>query len=192
MFFPTPADFRAWLEKNHDKEPELLVGFHKKDSGKPSITWPESVDQALCFGWIDGVRRSLGEQSYTIRFTPRKAVSTWSAINIGRVKELTAAGLMHSRGEAAFAARLAHKSAIYSYEQRNAAQFDLDAARRFRNHKKAWEFFAQQPPGYRQLCTYWVMSGKREETRVRRLERLIADSASGKRIRELARPERQT
>lgn len=166
------------------------MGFHKKDSGKASITWPESVDQALCFGWIDGVRRSLDEHSYTIRFTPRKPGSTWSAINIGRVKELTAAGLMHSAGTSAFAARVVHKSAIYSYEQRNAAQFNPDAERRFRNNKKAWEYFAQQPPGYRHLCTYWVMSAKREETRLRRLERLIADSASGKRIRELARPER--
>lgn len=122
-FFPTPSDFRAWFEAHHDKFQELLVGFHKKSSGKPSITWPESVDVALCFGWIDGVRRSLDETSYTIRFTPRRATSTWSAINIKRVRELTKNGLVHSAGHKAFAARSAKKSAIYSYEQPRSAQF---------------------------------------------------------------------
>ena len=188
LFFPTPADFRAWLEENHASKQELLVGFYKKDSGKPSITWPESVDQALCFGWIDGVRRSLDGASYTIRFTPRKAASTWSAINMRRVGELSAAGLMRTAGLKAYEARLPHKSAIYSYEQRAEARFDDDAERRFQSNQKAWEFFQKQPPGYRRLCTFWVMSAKQEETRARRLHRLIADSRQGKRIRELARP----
>jgi uncharacterized protein YdeI (YjbR/CyaY-like superfamily) len=191
LFFPSPADFRAWLEKNHDQQQVLLVGFYKKGSGKPSITWHESVDQALCFGWIDGVRRSRDEFSYTIRFTPRKPGSTWSAINIGRVRELTEAGLMRPAGVEAFEARLAHKSAIYSYEQRNSAQFDAAGERRFRADKKAWEFFQQQPPGYRQLCTFWAMSAKQEETRRRRLDTLIADSERGERIKELARPGRK-
>jgi uncharacterized protein YdeI (YjbR/CyaY-like superfamily) len=188
LFFPTPADFRVWLEAHHATATELLVGFHKKDSGKPSITWPESVEQALCFGWIDGVRRSLDNAGYTIRFTPRKPTSTWSAINIAKVKELTAAGLMHAAGLKAFEARSDEKSAIYSYEQRHAAQFDPALERRFRANAKAWDFFEQQPPGYRKLSTYWVMSAKQEQTRARRLGRLIADSAQGNRIRELARP----
>jgi uncharacterized protein YdeI (YjbR/CyaY-like superfamily) len=186
-YFATPNEFRGWLEQNHGAAKELLVGFHKKDSGNPSITWPESVDQALCFGWIDGVRRSLGEESYAIRFTPRKQGSTWSAVNIARVKELTAAGLMRPAGVKAFEARQAHKSAIYSYEQRHAAQFDAAAERQFRANKKAWAFFQQQPPGYRRLCTYFVTSAKQEETRTRRLARLIADSEQGKRIKELSR-----
>lgn len=187
-FFSTPREFREWLEKNHGTVKELLVGFHKKDSGKPSITWPESVDQALCFGWIDGVRRSLGDTSYTIRFTPRKSGSTWSAINIARVKELTAGGLMHAAGVKAFEARQANKSAIYSYEQRQTAQFDAAFERQFRANQKAWDFFQQQPPGYRHLCTFFVMSAKQEETRGRRLARLIEDSGKGQRIKELSRP----
>ena len=187
-FFPTPADFRAWLEQYHAAAAELLVGFHKKDSGSPSITWPESVDQALCFGWIDGVRRSLGDSSYCIRFTPRKPGSNWSAINIAKVNELKTAGLMHPAGLKAFEARSDHKSAIYSYEQRHTAQFDAGLERQFRANIKAWDFFQQQPPGYRKLCTYWVMSAKQEQTRARRLDRLMADSSDGKRIRELSRP----
>ena len=190
LYFPKPADFRAWLEKNHATEAELAVGFYKKDSGKPSITWPESVDQALCFGWIDGVRRSLGDTAYMIRFTPRKPGSTWSAVNIGRVQELTAAGLMHPAGLEAFQRRSQEKSAVYSYEQRHAAAFDAAGERRFRAKRKAWDFFQKQPPGYRRLATHWVMSAKREETRAARLGRLISDSAEGKRILELARPER--
>jgi len=182
LFFPTAAEFRAWLDENHASRQQLLVGFHKKDSGKPSITWPESVDQALCFGWIDGVRRSLGARSYTIRFTPRRPGSTWSAINIRRIKELTAAGLMHPAGVRAFEARREDRSAIYSYEQRHTAQFDASAEHRFRANEKAWEFFHQQPPGYRRLCTFYVMSAKQEQTRARRLMRLIADSERGKRI----------
>src|SRR5580704_5936164 len=140
-FFPTPADFRTWLEAHHDKLREQLVGFHKKSSGKPSITWPESVEVALCFGWIDGVRKSLNETSYTIRFTPRRPTSTWSAININFVQELTKKGLMHPAGLKAFAARNAKKSGIYAYEQRKTARFTRAQAKQFRANKAAWEFF---------------------------------------------------
>src|SRR6266566_814432 len=140
-FFPTPSDFRAWFEAHYDKFQELFVGFHKKDSGKPSITWPESVDVALCFGWIDGVRRNLNETSYMIRFTPRRPTSTWSSINIKRIRELTKMGLMHPAGLKAFAARSAKKSGIYAYEQRKSAQFTRELAKRFHANKTAWEFF---------------------------------------------------
>ena len=172
-FFHTPGDFRAWFEAHHDKFRELLVGFHKKDSGKPSITWPESVQVALCFGWIDGVRRSIDETSYMIRFTPRKPTSTWSAINIKFVQELTKKGLMHPAGLKAFAARDEKKSAIYSYEQRNSARFTREQAKQFRGNKAAWEFFRSQAPWYQRVTTFWVISAKREETKLKRLSLLI-------------------
>lgn len=182
-FFETPADFRAWLEANHDKVRELLVGFHKKGSGRPSITWPESVDQALCFGWIDGVRRRIDEDSYSIRFTPRKKNSTWSAVNIGRVAELTKLGLMRPAGLRAFQLRREDRSAIYAYE--NDPRI-LDAAfeKRFRSNRKAWKFFNEQPPSYRRVAIHWVMSAKKEETRARRLSTLIDDSAKHERLAE--------
>jgi uncharacterized protein YdeI (YjbR/CyaY-like superfamily) len=172
-FFPTPADFRTWLEAHHDKLREQLVGFHKKSSGKPSITWPESVEVALCFGWIDGVRKSLDETSYTIRFTPRKPTSTWSSININLVRKLTKQGLMRPVGLKAFAARTAKKSAIYSYEQRSSAQFTREQAKQFRANKPAWEFFRSQAPWYQRVTTYWVISAKREDTKLKRLSELI-------------------
>jgi uncharacterized protein YdeI (YjbR/CyaY-like superfamily) len=172
-FFPTPADFHAWFEAHHDKFSEQLVGFHKKDSGKPSITWPESVEVALCFGWIDGVRKSLDETSYTIRFTPRKPTSNWSAININLVRKLTKQGLMHPAGLKAFAARDEKKSAIYSYEQRKSARFTREQEKQFRANKVAWEFFRSQAPWYQRVTTYWVISAKREETKLKRLSVLI-------------------
>ena len=175
-FFPTPADFRAWLEAHHDKFRELLVGFYKKDSGKPSITWPESVAVALCFGWIDGVRKSIDETSYTIRFTPRKPTSTWSSINISLVRDLTKKGLIHPAGLKAFAARSAKKSGIYAYEQRKSAQFTREQAKQFRANKAAWEFFCSQAPWYQRVCTYWVISAKKEETRLKRFSLLIEHS----------------
>jgi uncharacterized protein YdeI (YjbR/CyaY-like superfamily) len=181
-FFPTPADFRAWFEVNHDKCRELLVGFYKKDSGRPSITWPESVRVALCFGWIDGIRKSLDETSYTIRFTPRKPTSTWSSINIKLVQELTKKGLMHPAGLKAFAARDKKKSALYSYEQRKSAQFTRQQAKQFRGSKTAWEFFRSQAPWYQKVCTYWVVSAKREETKLKRLSELIRHSQNQRRI----------
>jgi uncharacterized protein YdeI (YjbR/CyaY-like superfamily) len=182
-FFATPADFRRWLEKNHDKATELLVGFHKKGSGKPSITWPESVDEALCFGWIDGVRRSIDEESYSIRFTPRRVRSVWSNVNTKRVAELTKRGRMHPSGLAAFEARDPTRSGIYSFEQREKNK-KLGAAyeARLKANTKAWAFFQAQPPGYRRLASLWVMSAKKEETKLRRLATLIADSAAGRRI----------
>jgi uncharacterized protein YdeI (YjbR/CyaY-like superfamily) len=184
-FFPTPADFRAWLEAHHDKLREHLVGFHKIASGKPSITWPESVEVALCFGWIDGIRKSLDETSYTIRFTPRKPTSTWSAININLVRKLTEQGLMHPAGLKAFAARNEKKSAIYAYEQRKTARFTRDQEEQFRANKPAWEFFCSQAPWYQRVCTYWVITAKREETKLKRLSELIGHSQHQRRIPRL-------
>jgi uncharacterized protein YdeI (YjbR/CyaY-like superfamily) len=174
-FFPTPADFRAWLEAHHDKCRELFVGFHKKDSGKSSITWPESVQVALCFGWIDGVRKSLGETSYMIRFTPRKPISNWSKINISLVRKLTKQGLMHTAGLKAFAARNEQKS-IYSYEQRKNARFTREQEKQFRASKGAWDFFCSQAPWYQRVTTFWVISAKRDETKLKRLSELIKHS----------------
>ena len=186
-FFPAPAGFRAWLEENHERAPELWVGFHKKATGKPSITWPEAVGEALCFGWIDGIRRSLGDESYMIRFTPRKPRSTWSAVNIARAKELVAEGRMRPAGLAAFEARSDDRSAIYSYEQRHAAKLAPDEEREFRANERAWTFFEAQPPSYRKTALWWVVSAKREETRTRRLRTLIEDSANGRKLRHLSR-----
>lgn len=181
-FFATPEDFRAWLAKNHARETELLVGFYKKGSGKPSITWPESVDEALCVGWIDGVRRSLGEEAYTIRFTPRKAKSTWSAVNIKRAGELIEAGRMTPAGLKAFEAREESNSRIYAYENRHKAVLDPALEERFRANEEAWEFFQAQPPGYRHLMIFRVMSAKQEATRLRRLDQLIATSGDRQRM----------
>jgi uncharacterized protein YdeI (YjbR/CyaY-like superfamily) len=184
-FFVTPDEFRAWLQEHHQAESELLVGFYKKGSGRPSITWPESVDQALCFGWIDGVRRRIDDASYSIRFTPRKARSTWSAINAKRVGELTDSGLMRPAGVAAFERRSDEKTAIYAYEQRKHATLDREQERRFKTDEQAWAWFQAQPPSYRRTATYWVVSAKKEETRQRRLERLIEDSAAARPIPSL-------
>jgi uncharacterized protein YdeI (YjbR/CyaY-like superfamily) len=180
-FFASPAHFRRWLQKHHATAKELLVGFHKKDSGTPSITWPESVDEALCFGWIDGVRKRLDETRYTIRFSPRRARSNWSLINVRRVRELIAQKRMAPAGLAAFAAREAKKTGLYSYENRP-AELDEAFAKVFRRNKAAWAFFQAQPPGYRKLANWYVASAKKEETQKKRLARLIADSAAGKRI----------
>jgi uncharacterized protein YdeI (YjbR/CyaY-like superfamily) len=187
-FFATPADFRAWLEANHDTAAALLVGFYKKSTGRPSMTWAESVDQALCFGWIDGIRRSLGDEAYTIRFTPRRTRSTWSAVNIRRVAELTRLGLMHPAGLKAFEARTEDNSGVYSYEQRDQARFTDEHEAQFRANAEAWTFFEARPRSYRQAAIRWVESAKREETRERRLSTLIADSASGRTIGPLTRP----
>ena len=182
-FFATPPDFRKWLEQNHDTARELLVGFYKKGSGKPSITWPESVDEALCFGWIDGVRRSIDDESYSIRFSPRRARSIWSNVNTKRVAELTEKGRMHPAGIAAFNARDPKRSGIYSFEQREKDQ-RLGAAykAKLKANKKAWAFFQSQASYYQRMMSLWVMSAKKEETRLRRLATLIEDSAAGRRI----------
>jgi uncharacterized protein YdeI (YjbR/CyaY-like superfamily) len=187
-FFATPEEFRAWLAEHHETERELLVGFHKKGSGRPSITWPESVDQALCFGWIDGVRRRIDDDSYTIRFTPRKARSTWSAVNVKRMKELVEAELVAPAGVAAFERRADDRTAIYSYEQRKAAQLEPEQEQRFKADERAWAFFEAQPPSYRRAATHWVTSAKREETRERRLTQLIEHSSAGRSVPPLTRP----
>ena len=178
-FFATPADFRAWLERHHEGHSELIVGFHKRGSGRPSITWPEAVDQALCFGWIDGVRRRIDDTSYSIRFTPRKARSTWSAVNIKRMNELVDEGRVAPAGLAAFQRRTDDRSAIYSYEQRKAAKLDLDQERRLRADERARAYFEAQPPSYRRAAIHWVTSAKKPETRERRLAQLIECSAAG-------------
>jgi uncharacterized protein YdeI (YjbR/CyaY-like superfamily) len=178
-FFATPADFRAWLERHHESHSELIVGFHKRGSGRPSITWPEAVDQALCFGWIDGVRRRIDDASYSIRFTPRKARSTWSAVNIKRMKELVDEGLVAPAGMAAFERRADDRSAIYSYEQRKAAELEPDQERRLRADERAFAFFEAQPPSYRRAAIHWVTTAKKPETRERRLAQLIECSAAG-------------
>jgi len=189
-FFRSPAELRRWLERNHSKVPELWVGFHKKGSGRASITWPESVDEALCFGWIDGVRYRIDEISYRIRFTPRKPKSVWSNLNVKRVAVLKKLGRMTPAGLAAFAKADPKKSGIYAYERRNAT---LGAAheKRFKANKKAWTFFEAQAPWYRRTTTYWVVSAKREETRLRRLATLIAGSEAGRRLGLVTSPGRR-
>jgi len=188
IFFAGPSAFRAWLEEHHERARELWVGFYKKGSGQPSITWPEAVDEVLCFGWIDGVRKGIDDVSYTIRFTPRKPRSIWSAVNVKRAEELTRLGLMRPAGLRAFEARAAERSGIYAYEQRNAAELGEEYERRFRANKEAWDFFQAQAASYRRTAIWWVISAKREETRLKRLAALINDSASGRTIRPLTRP----
>jgi uncharacterized protein YdeI (YjbR/CyaY-like superfamily) len=190
-FFRAQKDWRRWLEKNHDAQEELWVGFYKTSTKKPSITWKESVDEALCFGWIDGIRKSIDESSYQIRFTPRKAGSNWSAINIARVKELEKLGLMHEAGLATFAKRKDDRTAIYSYEQRKNPKLDPAHAKRLRANAKAWAFFSAQPAWYQRGAAWWIVSAKKEETKLRRLAQLIADSAAGRTIPPLTRPGKQ-
>ena len=187
IFFPTPADFREWLEENHDQAQELWVGYYKKSSGQPSITWPESVDEALCFGWIDGLRKSVDDVSYKIRFTPRKSTSNWSKVNIERVQELTRLGKMTPAGLKAFKDRREAKSGIYAYEQRDAAALRETEEQQFRAHPQAWDFFQSQPASYRKAAVWWVVSAKKEETRQSRLSRLIEDSTHGRTIPPLTR-----
>lgn len=187
-FFPTPADWRKWLAANHDKESELLVGYYKKDTGKPSITWPESVDQALCFGWIDGIRKSIDEESYTIRFTPRKASSIWSAYNTKRFGELSEQGLVHPAGQAAFDKRKPEKSGIYSFEQGDKIELDEVYLKQLKANAKAYEFFEAQAPSYQRTVRHWIMSAKRPETQQKRLETLIEDSANERRIKQFVSP----
>jgi len=187
VFFATAEEYRSWLEDHHGNSAELWVGFYKITSRKPSITWPEAVDEALCFGWIDGQRRGIDRISYSIRFTPRKPGGIWSSVNVKRVKELTARGLMRPAGLQAFEARNPGKSGIYSYDQRKAAELDPAAERQFRANKKAWEFFQKQPPSYRKAAIWWVVSAKRAETRVKRLSELIRDSEQNRTVRPLTR-----
>lgn len=180
-FFKTPSDLRKWFDHHHATEQELWVGYYKRDSGKPSITWPQSVDEALCFGWIDGIRKSIDDLSYKIRFTPRKPRSTWSAVNIKRVGELSEQGLMQSTGLKAFQAREENRSGIYSYEQRSPELPD-QYGKQLKKNLAAWKFFHAQPPSYRKAANWWVVSAKKEETRLKRLDNLIQHSALGQRI----------
>jgi len=182
IFFAAPSEFRSWLEKHHAEVQELWVGLHKRGTGKPSLTWPESVDCALCFGWIDGIRKSLGETSYMIRFTPRKPASTWSSINVKRVAALEKLGLMQPSGRKAFQERKDSKSGIYSYEQRKTATLSAAQEKQFRSKKTAWQYFQSQPPWYRRTTAFWVASAKKEETRQRRFAALIESSARQRRI----------
>ena len=178
IFFASQSDFRKWLQKNHKKESEVLVGFYKVGSGKPSMTWSQSVDEALCFGWIDGVRKSIDNDSYQIRFTPRKPGSNWSAVNIKKIEELTKKGLMQPAGHAAFEKRIESKSGIYSFEKEE-TELTPDFKKQFKANKKAWEYFQTLAPSYRKISTHWVMSAKQESTRKKRLNQLITDSKVG-------------
>ena len=179
IFFEKPSDFRKWLKKNFDKQPELFVGFYKKASGKPSLTWPQSVDEALCFGWIDGVRKSIDEERYFIRFTPRKSKSTWSAINIKKIEELRTKGLIQPAGLAAFEQREEINSKIYSYEK-EPVKLDPEFEKMFKANKTAWKFFKSQGAYYQKRGIHWVMGAKQEATRKSRVEKLINVSEAGK------------
>jgi uncharacterized protein YdeI (YjbR/CyaY-like superfamily) len=181
-FFKSPAAFRAWLEKRHATTRELWVGFYRKSAGKTGIAYLEAVDEALCFGWIDGVKKRLDEERYVHRFTPRKPDSTWSVVNTKRAKALIALGRMAPAGHHVFKRRDRGKTGRYSYERAHSV-FDAPIETAFRANAKAWTFFRAQPPGYQKLLTYWVMSAKQDETRRRRLARLVTLSAAGKRVR---------
>lgn len=183
IYFASPAEFRAWLHENHDTATEQQVGYYKKGTGKPSMTWAESVDQALCYGWIDGIRRSVDEERYKIRFTPRKARSTWSNVNINRVNELTAHGLMQPAGLKAFEQRAGERSGIYAFEQpEDAAKLSEAEDALFHANEAAWTFFEGQAPHYQHSARWWVVSAKKAETRQKRMAQLIDDSANGQRI----------
>lgn len=177
-FFSKQSDFRKWLEKHHDKATELLVGFYKTGSGKPSMSWGQSVDEALCFGWIDGVRRSIDDESYSIRFTPRKPSSIWSTVNINKVNELERLGQMHPAGVAAFNQRKESKSGIYAHEQ-SEVSFSAELESMFKTNKKAWKFFQSLAPSYKKTSANWVMGAKQAVTRLKRLHALMADSEAG-------------
>ncbi len=185
-YFTSAAKFRDWLVKRHATTTELLVGFYKKSSGKLSISYQQALDEALCFGWIDGIRKTVDESRYTIRFTPRKPRSNWSNVNVKRVNELIAEGRMTPAGLAAFEARKAEKSGVYSYENRP-RRLSTDYEQQFRANKKAWEFFQSQAPFYQRTACAWVMTAKKEETRLRRLATLIEDSAQESRLGVMGR-----
>lgn len=186
IFFESAEELRAWFEANHETATELFVGYHRVGTGHRSLTWSESVDEALCFGWIDGVRHKIDDTRYTNRFTPRKPTSNWSAVNVAKVAELTKQGRMRPAGISAFERRRPDPTGTYSYEMAKAA-FEPAMETAFRKKKRAWAFFEAQPPGYRRLATYWVMSAKRPETRTKRLETLMADSAAGRRLAQFSR-----
>jgi uncharacterized protein YdeI (YjbR/CyaY-like superfamily) len=187
-YFSSPAEFRAWLDANHATATELLVGFHKQHTGRPTLTWPESVAEALCYGWIDGVRRRVDDERYTIRFTPRQATSIWSSVNIALMETLIAEGRAQPAGVRAFERRREAKSAIYAYEQRQTAELEPAMEREFRAHRAAWRFFESTAPSYRRTVLWWIVSAKRPETRAKRLAELIARCAEGRKVGLLDRP----
>jgi len=180
-FFSSPEKFSQWLERNHDSATELLIGFHKKASGKKSVTYAEALDEALCFGWIDGVRKNLNETSYTIRFTPRKPTSIWSNVNVNHVERLQKEGRMHRAGLDAYERRNPERTGIYSFENRP-RELSPEFEKTFRQNKAAWKFFEEQPPGYKRLMIFRTMSARKEETRLRRLKQLIESSEKGVRM----------
>ena len=190
VFFASPAELRAWFEANHDTATELWLGYHRKRSGRPSVTWQDVVDVELCFGWIDSVRYSLGDDQSAQRITPRRKGSVWSDVNIRRYRELEHIGLVHPRGRAAFEKRDEARSRIYSYENRSRV-FDAATEAAFRKRKRAWAFFEEQAPSYRRTAAFWVMSAKRDETRRRRLAKLIESSRNGERLAPFVSPSRR-
>jgi uncharacterized protein YdeI (YjbR/CyaY-like superfamily) len=186
IFFKSPKEFYDWLEEHHDSESEVYVGMYKAHTGKPSMTWSEAVDQALCFGWIDGRANRIDEDSWMQRFTPRRPGSNWSKINVEKMAKLTEAGLMRPAGLAAFERRSQDRTGVYSFERENAV-LPPEYEQRLRANAAAWEYWEARPPGYRRTATHWVMSARREETRERRLSQLIEDCASGQHIKPLRR-----
>ena len=188
VFFESRDAFIAWLDDNHADTPALWVKLYKKGSGRVNMTWPETVDAALCFGWIDGQGKSLGEEARAIRFSPRRKGSIWSAVNVRRFGELAELGMVRPAGHAAFAARREDRTAIYSHEQES-IEFDAAQLAAFQENSAAWEYFSSRPPSYRKAAIWWVISAKREETRARRLQTLIDDSAQGQLLAQLRRRE---
>ena len=186
IFFGSPAEFRAWLEEHHGTASEVWVGYYKKATRKPTMTWSQAVDEALCFGWIDGKLQRIDDERHRQRFTPRRPRSNWSAVNVAKVEQLRAQGRMTPAGEAAFAERRDDRTAVYAYERRHEASFDDEQQRTFRANRAAWTWFDAQPPSYRTMATYWVVSAKRPETRARRLAALVECSAQGRRVPPLA------
>lgn len=180
-FFSSPDQFREWLQRNHDSKTELLVGFHKKSSGKKSLTYAEALDEALCYGWIDGVRKNIDETSYTIRFTPRKARSIWSNVNVNHVERLTKEGRMQPPGIAAYERRDPKRTGIYAFENRP-REFAPAYEKTFRQNKKAWKFYEELPPSLKRVLVFWVMEAKKEETQLKRLNKLIESSEKGVRL----------
>ncbi len=181
IFFLSQLEFRKWLKKYHKKETELLVGYYKVGSGKPSMTWSQSVDEALCFGWIDGIRKSIDGESYSIRFTPRNVTSIWSTINIKKVKELTRQGLMHPAGLEVYRNRKKEKSGVYSFES-GSKKFSKKFERKFKANKKGWDFFTKQAPSYKKMIIHWIMSAKQEKTQLSRFEKIMIESEKQKRL----------
>ena len=190
IFFKKQSELRRWFEKNADTATELSVGFYRVATGKPSVTWPQSVDEALCFGWIDSVRNSIDEESYTIRFTPRKPTSIWSAVNIKKVTELKKQGLMKPKGLELFNKMDKNKLKTYSFE-RSLVELSPPYEKKFKANKKAWQFFQQMPPSYRKPVINWIMTAKQEETRLRRLATLIKDSEEGRKIKGMDYPKKK-